>query len=534
MAAIKGMIEKSSQIKKTQGPRFGVVMQISDIIPDGSNLILKGTSIDQNAHVKSGEPLNVLCDQKVVENLKSSASEQDLQGPLTVALTDNQLVGVAEDGIKTIKPGFLYILRSASKTIDYETAFASAPVAHFKNVTPQAGEPSEVVFSLNQLHAFDPKEREILPQFDIFWMKEKFDQARQSKVDINLDLDTIEPQNAMRIESREHLEQVIRGLMTNPLQLNRLFWMRVYDSTPDDDSKYLAGGRVITPAFDPRYNKKRTDPDATCAVIDKTELIPGIVNKVLFDGVESGDVALELIPGRRLRYRNNKAIDIIEGKYFSKALAAGQGEVQTSFRFTFGGHADNFASLILVGAKKEEVSGFTPAFYFKNEESMARLLHLPSAAIGGDIASNAKSFMENDYVAPAEHARVNTPPAPAATQKEAAVNTPPPQKSVAPEPSDPEPVYSEQMIAFEAAAASRAPESSPSFPPVKAASTESTPGQNGINLGEALPEDNAFSLEDALDQEFSVEDALLCDEDVPLVDEPPSHPQGPSSAMGMR
>ena len=60
--------------------------------------------------------------------------------------------------------------------------------------------------------------------------------------------------------------------------------------------------------------------------------------------------------------------------------------------------SDNFASLILVGVKKEEVNGFTPAFYLKNEENLARLLYLPSAAIEKELAKSGNKINLSDIL----------------------------------------------------------------------------------------------------------------------------------------
>lgn len=345
---------------------FGAILQVASAekLPD-ETLKLTGTLANANPAVSVDEVVTVTFRgdnaTKAVTNFvkgngKGALKTKDATKGTFLILEGVYVTDEKDESRRVLSARWLNTLASVDDPEHANRSFlegvlASAPRITFQNPTPAAGEPESITLSVNAKvatgrvrneHGTFPKE------FPLEWAVSKLQELPAGKR-VSVSIDTIEYDKAQAAANRGELDTRLGSALGQGTMA--LAMLRVTD-----------GEEVVTRAVYVPFKNVGDEyvPDVERALeeLHKNNIFKGIPNEALFQGLEAGDLKLEVIPGYRMKYAGDPTKD--DNAAYKLIQDVKRGATQR-YEMIFGNDTNRFAKVLLPGiARDDTVAGFSP------------------------------------------------------------------------------------------------------------------------------------------------------------------------------
>lgn len=314
-----------------------------------------------------------------------------------------------ETGRPVISARWINTLQSSAKDGDsrsfVDEVLATAPRIGFAN--PRSGRPGEpdritlgvnatsVRVELRNERGFYSKE---MPRE---WALERLREVPSSEK-VRVSVDALEPERAVLATSRESFEAEVREQLSAG---SRAFCLaRVFDGEEVIARSIYVSHKVV----DGNYV-----PDVSRAIEElfANNVFRNVPNDTLFDGVESGEFKIEVVPGYRMTWAGDTSRDDNSAFKMVEDVKSGRSE---HYEMIFGEDANNWARVIFAGiARDDSMAGFSPFNLIADGVKRFRANELATANFQPRVAPAVDSTHPPDVGGEFEAALSEGAPAPA-------------------------------------------------------------------------------------------------------------------------
>lgn len=373
--------KKTEGAGKKQNNTFGVVLSVKTAVEHEGGLKLTGMVLNTNKALAENEEVTILFRGDVGKSItyfkkgggKINPKQPDASAGTFLTLEgcfltdekdgDRRVINARAQGVST--------LSTPSKSDQdnrsfIENVMATAPRVSFVNQDVKPGEPTNITLPVNAKTITARVKTEhgtFDKEFPRDWAVDKlknFQATEREKCQVHIDM--IETADAREVKDRAGLESALREMLARGTKA--LAMLRV------SDGEDVVTRAVYVPWKIDGYDESSKAiyvPDVDKAIDDlfKNNIFKGIPNEDLFAGLGSGGVKIEAIPGYRLNYAGNAAVDDNSAYKLVEDVKANR--IQR-YELMFGIESNRFAKVILPGlARNDSIDGFSPINILSDE-----------------------------------------------------------------------------------------------------------------------------------------------------------------------